>query len=84
MKKFRDIVAAAKNAFKNLNPHTLKDTFLSIQKHMECSMMVDGGNNFKDLYMNKSKRRNCEEDIEHFVCSEEEYNIAIEKLEQSK
>lgn len=82
IREIRDIVKTAEGAFKSLNPHTLNDTFLSLQKHMECAMGVEGGNNFKEPHMKKVERRRSGEDIETFTCSEEAYNIATAKLEQ--
>lgn len=79
----RDIVNTAEYAFWNLDPHTLNDTFLSLQKHMECSMSVAGGNNFKEPHMNKVRRRAAGENIETFICSEEAYNIATAAIEQN-
>jgi len=45
-------------------------------------MSVEGGNNYKEPHMKKVKRRKAGEDIETFTCSEEAYNIAINKLKQ--
>lgn len=78
----RDIVNTAEKAFKELDPLTLNDTFLSLQNHMESSMLVGGGNNFKEPHLNKERRRRAGENIELFMCSEEAYNIANAKVKQ--
>lgn len=80
----RDTDSTAKNAFKKLTPHSLNNTFLSLQQHMESSMMVDGGNNYKEPHMKKDKRRRAGENIEVFTCSQEAYDIATAKLQQSE
>lgn len=74
----------AEDAFKSLNPNTINDTFLSLQKHMECCMSVEEGNNFKEPHMDKARGKRAGEDIETFICSKEAYNIATAKLEESE
>lgn len=50
IRNIRDIDQKAKDAFEAQDPRTLNDTFLSLQKHMEAAMYVEGGNNFERSY----------------------------------
>lgn len=79
----RDLVQSTEDAYYRLDPHTLNNTFLSLQNHMECSMKLEGGNHFKAPHMNKERRRRSGEDIETFTCSEEAYHTATTALDQS-
>lgn len=82
MMDIQDILTVAREAFNNLKPRTINDTILPLYQHMECSMMVMGGNNFKTPHMKKAKRRRCGEDLEVYTCSEQAFKISIEKLEE--
>lgn len=71
MKNVEEIVKFARKAFDDLNPHALNNTFLSLQNHMHASMLVEGGNNYKEPHMSKGRRRKAGENIEIFTCTDE-------------
>ena len=58
-----------KRAFEELEPLKLEDNFFNSQKNMECSMLGESNNEYKEPYMNKKKRRRAGEVIENQVFS---------------
>lgn len=80
MHNIREIVETAEDAYNKLDSHTLNDTFLSLQNHMHSSMLVGGGNNYKEPHLKKEKRRRSGEDLQVLSCSEAAYNIATAEI----
>lgn len=50
-------------------------TFFSFLAHIECSMTVNGGDNYKEPHIHKAVRRKNGEDIERYICDNDNFLI---------
>ena len=54
-KNVSDLNAAVQHAFADVEPRKMDDNFVTLQKVFECSIAVDGGNEYKLPHLNKKK-----------------------------
>lgn len=82
-KTIDDLVYAVQNAYNDIDPNKLNDTFLSLQKAMESTMAVAGDNNYSLGHIGKQKLRRQGRLPEHLVCNSASINIAKNIIESS-
>ena len=78
-----ELIAAVTAAFDALIPGKLNDTFLSLQKCMEASLFKNGGNQYKQPHLAKSRRRRTGENIKSVACSIVAFNLAKNIVNES-
>ena len=75
-----ELVQAVVDSFWKIPPKTLQNTFLTLQKVLECSIQHMGGNQYKLPHVGKEKMRRREQLPDNFSCDKETYRIGIETL----
>ncbi len=64
------------DAYKNDNPKWIENTFLQLLKCMESSMMVNGGNHYKQPHIQKQRHEHHGNAITKVYCSQVTFNLA--------
>lgn len=77
-----ELVNEVLKAYQDYEPRSIDDNFLNLQKVMESSMHVYGGNTYKMPHMKKSHHRNIGKPIKNVVCDPETYNLALNTLNE--
>ncbi len=72
-----ELVNAVNTAFDNLNMDTLDDTFLTLQKVLECIMDANGDNGYKLPHQQKQQKKRAHTLPENVACSESVYEKAM-------
>lgn len=75
-RNFKELIANVHSAFNKLSHKTLDDNFLTLQKCLESSIRVNGGNNYELPHMGKTACRNAGDPITEVVCEDAIYNLA--------
>ncbi len=63
-----DLLKAVETALEELHPSKLGDTFVTLQKVMECVMDFDGGNDYKIPHLKKHVRRRAGNEVSTIFC----------------
>lgn len=63
------LVHVVHQSFDETSPEALEGTVLSMMKHMEAAMCVDGGTNFESPRKYNARRRKAGEDVSKIYCS---------------
>ncbi len=77
-----ELVGAVKKAYLEYDPKKIEDTFISLQKCMEASMLSNGDNKYKQLHLRKEYHRNKNEPIQNIKRSITAYNLAVNLLNE--
>ncbi|ETI53798.1 hypothetical protein F443_03303, partial [Phytophthora nicotianae P1569] len=77
------ILKSVEDAYKAMDKDTLDDIFLTLQKCIECILMVGGSNDYKLLHMGKSKLGKEGKLPKSFVCDRDDYTSALAILEKA-
>ena len=64
--------------YEELETMKLEDNFLKLQKNMECSMLQEGNNDYREPHLGTKKRRRAVEVIGNLICSKEAFEKATE------
>lgn len=83
-KTIDDLIACVENAFYALDKDKLDDVFLTLQKCLECTMFVGGGNSYQLPHLQKAKLRRESSLPTQLVCSPEALAAATSTLSSSK
>lgn len=73
VKTTEELVHVVCAAFDAYMPRKLDDTFISLEKCMECSMLASSGKNYKQPHLHKQRRRNEGNPIEKVQCAVAEH-----------
>lgn len=70
-----------KQEFNNVDKWVLHDMFLSLQKHKESFLRVEGGNSYSESYLSKKQQRSfVEQGVSVVYYDEHEYDRAVKTL----
>ncbi len=75
-----ELVDAVYTAFDNLSRDTLNDTFLTLQKVLECIMDASGDNGYKLPHQHKQRKKRDHTLPENVACSDSIYEKAMNAL----
>ena len=74
----QSLVVAVEKSYASLSPTKLDDTFMTLQKVLECIIKYGGGNEYAIPHMNKKKLRKENKLPVAFTCDEEIYACGLE------
>jgi len=75
-----ELVQAVYKAYNDYCPEKIENNFITLQKYMQSSMRVSGGNNYKLPHMKKEMRKRERNPITKVVCDEAIHNLALTTL----
>ncbi len=75
-----ELVNAVEKTYGDKKAESIEDNFLTLQKCMESSMKVCGGNDYKLPQMNKKALRRANKPLTKAVCDEDTSNLALRSL----
>jgi hypothetical protein len=69
-----ELIEKVEEAFNNLSSTTLDNTFITLQKVMECIMECEGRNDYKLPHIGKSKLRKDGKCLRSLTCNKKSYD----------